>query len=133
MPRNVILVSGQKAHFAVRNCKEPGSMQRHIGTSVQICGNSWLPIVMVPWLHQWNVYIKMKLRVCSAQKCNPCFGAKSPLRSTDLPGTRFHAAPYNADSTNLLEFGATYRHGTVFAPMECIGQKEAKGMQYPKM
>ena len=54
-----------------------------IGTTVQICGNSGLAIAMVRCLHQWNVYIKRKLRVCSAQKCKPCFGAKSPLRSTD--------------------------------------------------
>ena len=178
-------------------CNEPGSMQRRIGPTVQICWNSGLPIAMVPSLHQWNVYIKTKLRICSAQKCNPCFlaqsrlrstdlqktrfhaapytadsttlrnsglpiailpclhqwnvyikrklkecspqkckpcfGSKSPLRSTDLQRTRFHAAPYNADSTNLREFVATYRHGTVFTPMECLFQNEAEGIQCPKM
>ena len=197
MPKNVILVTVQKAHFAVWTCKELGSMQRRRGPTVKICWNSGLPIAMVPCLHQWNVYIKTKLRVCSAQKCNPCFGAKSPIRSTDLqkPGsmehrigptvqiygnsglaiakvpclhqcnvyitkvlrvcsaqkckpcscakrplhstdlqrTLFHAAPYRADSTNLREFGPSYRQYTVFAQMDCLYQKELEGMQCPKM
>ena len=125
VPKNVILVSVQKAHFEVRTCKKPGFMQRRIVTTVQNCGNSGLPIAMVPGLHQCNVCIKRKLRVCSAQKCNPCLGAKSALRSTDLQKTRFHVAPYSDDSTNLREFGATNRHDTGFAPMQCLYQKEA--------
>ena len=125
--------SVQKAHIAVQACKEPCFMQHCIGPTVQICGNSGLPIPMVPCLHQCNVYIKSKLRICRADKCNPCFGAKRPLRITGLQRTRFHAAPYRADSTNLREFGASYRNGTVFAPMECLYQKEAEGMQCQKM
>ena len=114
--------SVQKAHIAVRTCKELGSMQRRIGPTVQICVNSGLAIAIVQCLHQWNVYIKRKLRVCSAQKCNPCLVSKSPLRSTDLQITRFLAAPYRADSTTLREFVTTYRHVTVFAPTQCLYQ-----------
>ena len=51
-PKKEILVSVQKAHFALRACKLPDFMQRHI----------------------------------------------------------------RADSANLRKFGATFRHGTVFAP-----------------
>ena len=105
-----------------------------IGPKVQICGNSRLPITMVRCLHQWNVYIKRKLNVCRTQKCIPCFGAKRPLRSTDLQKTLFHIASYRADSTNLREFGTTYRHDTVLEPMECLlYHKELEGMQSPKM
>ena len=125
VPKNVNLVSVQKAHFAVRTCKEPCSMQRCIWPTVQNCENLGIAIAMVPCLQQWNVYMKRKLRVCSAQKCKPCFGAKSPLPSTDLQRTLFHAAPYRADSTKLREFGDSYRHGNVFAPMKCLYQKEA--------
>ena len=82
--QNVIRISVQQAHFAVRACKEPCFIPRRIGPTVQICGNSRLPIAMVRCLHQWNVYIKRKISVCRAQKCNPRFGAKSPLRSTGL-------------------------------------------------
>ena len=132
-PKNVILISAQKAHFAVPAYKQPGFMQHHIGPTVQICGSSGLPFAMVLCLHQCNVYIKRKLREFKAQKCNPCFGAKSPLCSTCLQTTQFHAAPYRADSTNLQKFGATFLHGTVFATMQCLSQKEAKGMQSPEM
>ena len=133
MDKNVILVQVQKAHFAVWTCKKPCFMQRRKVPTVQICGNSGLPIAIVTCLHQWSVYTKRKLMVCRAQKCNPCFDATSPLRSTGLQRTLFHAAPYRADSRNLREFEATYRNGTLFAPMECLYQKEAKGMQCPKM
>ena len=132
-PKNVILVSVQKAHFAARTYKQIGFMQHRVGPTVQICGNSGLPFVMVPCLHQCNVYIKRKLRERRAQKCNPCFGAKSPLRSTGLQTTWFHASGYRADSTNLPQFLATFCHGTVFSPMQCLYQKETKRMQSPKM
>ena len=109
---------GAKGPLRIRACKQPGFMQRRIWPTVQICGNSGLPFAMVPCLHQCNLDIKRKLRECRAQKCNPCFGAKGPLRSTGLQTSRFHAAPYMSDSTNLREFGVTFRHGTVFAPMQ---------------
>ena len=130
--QNVILVSVQKDHFAVRTGTKPCFIKPRKMPAVKICRTLRLPIAMVPFLHQWNVYIKRKISVCRAQTCNHCFGAKSPLRSTDLQKTRFHAAPYRADSTNLQEFGATYRHGTVFVPMEYLHPKEAKCMQCPK-
>ena len=107
-------------------------MKLRIGPTVQIYCSSGLLFAMVPCLHQRNVYIKSKLRVRRVQKSNPCFGAKSPLHSTGLQTTRFHAVLYRADSTNLRDFGATFRHGTVFAPMQCLHQKEAKGMQSQK-
>ena len=128
-----MLVSVQKAHFEVRACKQPGFIQRGIGPTVQIYRASGILFAMVPCLNQCHVYIKRKLRECRAQKYNPCFGVKSSLCSTGLQTTQFHAAPYRADSTNLREVGATYRHGTVFAPMQCLYQKEAKGMQSPRM
>ena len=41
-----------------------------------------------------------------------------------LQTTRFYAARYRADNTNLREFGATYRHGTMFAPKQFSYLKE---------
>ena len=67
------------------------------------------------------------------QKCNPCFGAESPLRNTGLQTTGFHATPYRAFSVNLWKFGATLHRGTVFAPMQSIYEKEATEMENPKM
>ena len=77
--------------------------------------------------------MKMKLREWRAQTCNPCFGATSPPRSTDLQSNSFHAASYTADSANLRKFGATFRLGNVFAPMQYLYEKEATGVESPKM
>ena len=109
-PKNAILVLVQKAHLAVRASKLPGFMQRRMGPSVQICGKSGLPFAEVPCLHQSNLHMKRKLREWRTQKCNPCFGAESPPRSTRLQTTRFYAAPYGTVSANLR---------TVFAPIQC--------------
>ena len=128
-----MLISVQKAHLAMRTFKVPGSMQRGIGPPVGICGNSGLPFTMVPFLHQSNIYIKWKLREWRAKKCNPYLSAKSPPRIANLQSIRFHAAPYRAAGRNLLKFGATFRHGTVFAPKQYLHQKEARGMQSPEM
>ena len=95
--------------------------------------NSGLPFSMGPCLHQSNLYMKRKLRKWRTHKCNPCFGAESPLRTTGLQTTRFHAAPYRADSATLRKLGATFRHGTVFARKQPLYQKEATEMENPKM
>ena len=111
----------------------PGFMQRRMGPSVQICGKSGLPFAEVPCLHQSNLHMKRKLREWRTQKCNPCFGAESPPRSTRLQTTRFYAAPYGTVSANLRKVGASFRRGTVFAPIQSTYEKEATGMENPKM
>ena len=131
--KNAILVLVQKAHLAVRACKLPGFMQRRMGPSVQICGKSGLSFAEVPCLHQSNLHIKRKLREWRTQKCNPCFGAESPPRSTRLQTTRFHTAPYWTVSANLRKVGASFRRGTVFAPIQSTYEKEATGMENSKM
>ena len=44
-----------------------------------------------------------------------------------------HVSQYSAENGNLRKSGSTFRHGTVFAPKECLHQKEARGMESPKM
>ena len=122
-PKNAILVLVQKAHLAVRASKLPGFMKRRMGPSVQICGRSGLPFAEVPCLHQSNLHMKRKLRECRTQKCNPCFGAESPPRSTRLQTIRFHAAPSWTVSANLRKVGASFRRGTVFAPIQSTYEK----------
>ena len=123
----------QKAHLAVRACKLPGFMQRRMGTSVQICGKSGLSIAEVPCLHQSNLHMKRKLREWRTQKCNPCFGAESPPRSTRLQTTLFHVATYGTVSANLRTVWTFFRRGTVFAPIQSTYEKEATGMENLKM
>ena len=108
-------------------------MQRRIGPSVQIFRKSGLPFAEVPCLHQSNLHMKRKLREWRTQKCNPCFGAESPPRSTGQQTTRFHAAPYRTVSANFPKVGASFRRGIVFAPIQSTYEKEATGMENPKM
>ena len=86
----------------------------------------------VPCLHQSNLHMKRKLREWRTQKCNPCFGAESPPRSTGQQTTRFHAAPYRTVSANFPKVGASFRRGTVFAPIQSTYEKEATGMETQK-
>ena len=100
---------------------------------MQICGKSGLPFAEVPCLHYSNLYMKRKLREWRTQKCNPCFGAESPPLSTGKQTTRFHAAPYGTVSANLRKVGASLRRGTGFAPIQSTYEREATGMENPKM
>ena len=77
--------------------------------------------------------MKRKLLEWRTLKCNTCFGAESPPRSTRLKTTRFHAAPYGTVSANLRKVGTLFRRGTVFAPIQSTYGREATGMENPKM
>ena len=102
-----------------------------IGPSV--CGKSGLPFAEVPCLHQSNLHMKKKLREWRTQKCNPCFGAERPPLSTGQQTARFYAAPYGTVSSKLRKVGASFRRGTLFAPIQSTYEKEATGMENPKM
>ena len=88
---------------------------------------------MVPCLHQKNIYIKTKLQVWRVQKCIPLVGTKTALTCAGLQTTPSHLSQYRAENGNLRKFGSTFCHGTVFAPKHCLYQKEAIGMESPKM
>ena len=88
--------------------------------AIEIFKISGLPIDMVPCLHQCNVFIIRKLRVWRAQKCNFLVSAKTTLTGTGQQTTPCLVASYLASNRNFQNFGATYRHGTVFVPMQCL-------------
>ena len=88
---------------------------------------------MVPCLHQCNVYIKRNLQVWKVQKCILLVGANTALTCAGLQTTPSHVTRYRAENGNLRKFGSTFPHGTVFATMQCLYQKEATGMESPKM
>ena len=66
-----------------------------------------LPIPMVPCLQIGNDYMKMKLRVCTAQKCNLLVGAKAVPPGTGPQTTPFHTSPYCAVNGNLRDSDLT--------------------------
>ena len=47
--------------------------------------------------------------------------------------TSSHVSQYRAENVNLWKSGSTFCHGTVFAPEQCLYQKESTGMESPKM
>ena len=88
---------------------------------------------MVPCLHQSNVYIKRKIHVWSVQNCIPPVDVKTELTCAWRETTPSHVNQYRDKNGNLKKSGSTYRHGTVFAPKECLYEEEATNMESPKM
>ena len=88
---------------------------------------------MAPFLIQSNVYIKRKLHVWRIQKCIPLVSAKTALTCAGRQTTQSHVIKYRAENGNLRKSWSTFRHGTVFAPKQYFYQKEATGMESPKM
>ena len=92
-----------------------------------------LPFTMVPCLHKSNVYIKRKLQVWRVQKRVPLVGAKTALICAGLHTTPSHVSQCRATNGNLRKSGTTFRLDTVFLPNQYLCQKEATGMESPKM
>ena len=88
---------------------------------------------MVPCLHQGNIYVKRKLRVWRTLKFSFLVGAKSNLTCADRQTTPSQGSQYRAKNGNFRKLGWTYHHGTMFAPMHYLHQKEASGMESPEM
>ena len=104
-----------------------------IGPRMESCVNWDGPIVMVPCLHQGNNYTKRKLRVWRDQKCIPIVGAKTILTCAGRQSTPFRGRQYRARNGKLRKLGWTYHHGNVFELRQYLYQKEATGMERPKM
>ena len=47
--------------------------------------------------------------------------------------TPSHVSQYMAQNGNLRKSGSTFCHGTVFAPKQCLNEKEATGMEIRKV
>ena len=88
---------------------------------------------LVPRLHQCNGYIKRKLPAWRVQKCIALVGADTVLSSAGPQTTLCHGRQYTVERGNLRKFGPTKPHGTAFAPMQWLYQKEATGMESSKM
>ena len=123
----------QKPHLPVWDGILPHLMKASIGHRTEICGNLGLPFMMVLYLHQRKDYIKRKLLAWRVQKCTPLVGTKSTLTCAGLQTTPSHVSQYMAENGNLQKSGYTFRHGTVFAPKQCLHQKEATDMESPKI
>ena len=106
-----------------------GTLPR-IGPRTEIYRNPGLHFAMVSCLHQNNVYIKRKLQVWRFQKMHSSNRCKT---RTGRHTTLSHVSQHRAENGNLRKSGSTFRHGTVFAPKQCLYQREAPGMESQKM
>ena len=120
----------RKPHLPVRACKLPWFIEGSIGPRMEICINLGLPITMLPFFRQSNIYIKRKLSIWRARKCISLVSAETALTCTGLQTTPVHGEQYTAENGSLRKFRSTYRHGTV---KQYLYQKEAKGMENSKM
>ena len=123
----------QKPHLPVPDCKPPHLKKASIGPRMEICGILDLPLARVPCLHQRNVYTKWKLRLWRDQKCISLISAKTSLAYAGLQTTSSQVSQYRAEKGNLRNSGSTFSHGTTFTPKQCFFQKEAAGMESPKI
>ena len=119
--------------YLCRTANDPVSCMSVQGRQRKICGNPGLLLLMVPCLHQSNVYIKRKLRVWRVIKCIPLIGSKTSLTCAGLQTTPSHVCQYRTTTKNLWKSGSTFTHGTVFAQKQCLYQNEATGIETPKM
>ena len=99
----------------------------------EICETWSLPNLMVPRLNQCNGYIKRNLPAWRVQKCIALVGAYKVFTSVGPQTTPCHGGQYRVQRRNYRNFGPTKPHGTAFAPMQCLYQKEATGMESSKM
>ena len=117
----------------MRGRKLPGFMGGSIGSRMKICEPSGIPIPMVPRLHQSNGYIKRKLRVWRVQQCTALVGADTVPTSAGPQTTPFLRGQYRAQNRNMRNFGPTNPHGTAFTRKQWLYQKEATGIESPKI
>ena len=59
--------------------------------------------------------------------------AKTALNYARWQTTPSYVSRYRADNGNLWKSRSTFHHGTVLAPKQFLHQKEATGMESPKM
>ena len=123
----------QIPYLTLRGSKVPRFMVGSIGPRMEICETSALPISMVPRLHQSNGHIKRMLRAWRVQKCIALVGADTVLTTAWKQSTPFHGGGYRVQNGNMRKFGPTNPHGTAFSPKQWLYQKEAMGMESPKM
>ena len=123
----------QTPYLPLSGSKVPRFIGGSIRPRMEICEISALPIPMVPRLHQSNGYIKRKLRAWRVQNGIVLFGADTVLTTAWKKSTPFHGVQYRAQNGNMRKFGSINPHGTAFAPKQWLYQKEATGMESPKM
>ena len=66
-------------------------------------------------------------------KCICLVGPETTLTCPGRQTTPSQGGRYRTENGNLRKLGWTCRHGTMFAPRQCLYQKEATGMESPEI
>ena len=106
---------------------ENGNLQNSLFPWYRTCTKAMFILAPKQCLYQ------RKLRVWRVQNCIPLVGAKTSLTCAGLQTTPSQVSEYRAGNGNLRKSGSTFCHVTVFAPKQSLYQKEATGMESPKM
>ena len=131
--RNVFPYSVQKPFLPVRAVKVPHVKGVGVRPRTQTCVNWSGRITMVLCLYQGSIYIKRKVRVRRDKKCILLLGAQIPLTCVGRQTIPSKGRRCRVDTGNLRKLGWTYCHGTVFAPRQCLYQKEGTGVERREM
>ena len=99
--RYVFSKSVQYPHLPLRAVKIPRLEKDGIGPRTESCVICYFPIIMVPCLHQGNIYTKRKLRVWRDSKCIPLVGAKTILTYAVRQNTPSRWTRYRAQNGKL--------------------------------
>ena len=131
-PKNVIALSVQQTHWPLRTCKLHGFMHRRIYPTMEIWENLGYPS---PWYRVCTkaMFVSKGSYGCGEPKNVIALSVQQthwPLRTCKLHGF-MHRRIY--PTMEISKIRATYRHGTVFAPRQCLYQKEATGVGSLKM
>ena len=88
----------------------------------------------LPW-YRICPNLKVKLEATGVENPKMQFPSQCKKRSdrNGLQTNPCHVAPYRASNENFQNFGATFYHGIVFAPMQSLYCKEATGVENSKM
>ena len=131
-PKNVIVLSVQQTHWPLRTCKLHGFMHRRIYPTMGIWEISGY---LSPWYRVCTkaMFILKGSYGCGEPKNVFALSVQQthwPLRTCKLHGF-MHRRIY--PTMEIWKIWATYRHGTVLAPRQCLYQKEATGVGSLKM
>ena len=123
----------KEPHLPVLSGKLIPLMGGGIVPRTKTCINWGGPIAMLPHFHQGKAYTKMNLQVWRVQKCIPLVGAETQLTCAGQQTTPSHGGGIWPRMETWVNWGGTYRHGTMFAPKIYLYPKEATVIERTEM
>ena len=128
----ICLVGAETALTCVGRQTTPSEGGRHRAENRNLRKLGWTYRQCTMFAPRQCLYQK-ETRVWKAQKCICLVSAETPLTCAGQEITSFPGGRYRSVNGILCSLGWTYHHGTVFAPRQCLYQKETTGVMSPEM